>query len=290
VSRKGVAGGPLTAPGLYRGTILAPDGRRVALTENAPDQQADVWVLDLQRGTRTPITSGGADDFNPLFTADGRRVVFESERPVYDLYIRPADGSAPASPLVTSSYDKYPGSVTPDGRTLLFDHNVLPHRQIWSVPLGDSGAARPLLVSEAAGVRTARVAPNGRWLAYVSTETGGPEVYLSPFPDVRSARSQVSVRGGDQPRWTRGGRELVYRSADRMMAVAVDPVSGRLSAPVELFHGDFLPDSHDEGFANWDVTPDGERFLMLKPTPGTEPRQVVLVTNWVRQLARALGR
>ena len=290
VSRSGVASAPLTAPGRYRSPTLSPDGRLVALAETAPDEQDDIWVLDLQRGTRTPITSGGGTDLNPLFTPDGRRIVFISERPVFDLYIRPTDGSAPASPLVTSSHDKFPGSVTPDGRTLLFDHRLLPHTQIWSVPLGDSGTARPVLAAEDADVRTPRLAPNGRWLAYVSVESEGPEVYLSPFPDVRRARSQVSVHGGDQPRWTRGGRELVYRSGDRMMAVAVDPATGRLGAPLELFHGDYQADNHSAGVGNWDVTPDGARFLMLRQEPGSEAQHVILVTNWVRELERTLGR
>jgi Tol biopolymer transport system component len=289
VSRDGTVSAPITAPGRFQDPALSPDGRRVAVAVTGTDEQQDVWLLDLVRGTRTPITSGGANDCNPLFTADGRSIVFESERPVFDLYLRRADGSTPAVPLLASAHDKYPGSITPDGHTLLFDYMLLPNAQIWSVPLADSGRARPVLASATANLHTPRVAPNGRWLAYVSDESGRSEIYLSPYPEVTRARSQVSVDGGMGPRWTRGGRELVYRSANRMMVVSVDPASGALGAPAELFRGDY-----DKGWnqitSGYDVTRDGSRFLMLRRPAGTAPRQVIVVTNWVQELERLVGR
>jgi len=232
VTRSGSVSAPITAPARFDNPALSPSGRQVAIAIAPPGETRDVWVLDLVRGTRTPITSGAANDFAPLFTPDGRRIIYESERPVFDLYEREADASAPATPLLVTPHDKSPGSITPDGSTLLFDHNLLPN-QLWAVELADSGTPRPLLTSDGGNLRLPRVAPNGRWLAYVSDESGRREVYQSPYPDVTRSRRQVSVDGGDDPYWTRGGRELVYRSGQRMMSVIVDPASGELGAPTE---------------------------------------------------------
>jgi serine/threonine-protein kinase len=282
VTRRGAVSAPVTAPARFDNPALSPNGRQVAIAIALPGETRDVWVLDLVRGTRTPITSGGANDFAPLFTPDGRRIIYESERPAFDLYVRPADASAPPTPLLVSPHDKSPGSITPDGSTLLFSYNLLPS-QLWTVELADSGSARLLLASGTGRLRTPRVAPTGRWLAYVSEESGRREVHLSPYPDVAGSRQQVSADGGDDPFWTRGGQELVYRSGQRMMAVAVDPATGELGAPTELFRGAFSTSTFGSAYA---VTPDGERFLMLRRAPGTEPRQVVVVTNWFRELER----
>ncbi len=283
VDRSGSASAPIAEPGRYKEPRLSPDGRRLAVTLERPGEAQDVWVLDLIRGTRTPLTSGGANDFAPLFTPDGAQIVFESERPVFDLYIRPTDAGAPAAPLVVSQFDKVPGSFTPDGRTLLFSHSLLPHSQLWTVPLDGSGAPEPLLVSESGALVSPILSPSGSWLAYVSDESGRDEVYLTRYPEVRSGRRLVSTAGGRDPRWTRSGRELTYLSGQQMIAVSVDPLSGELGAPVTLFTGDYWSSSN-----TWthDVTPDGERFLLLRRPAGTEPRQVIVVTNWFQELRR----
>jgi Tol biopolymer transport system component len=283
VTRQGQVSQSIIPPGRFDNPTLSPDGRRVALAIARPGEAKDVWVIDLARGTRTPLTSGGANDFNPLFTPDGREVIFESEQPVFDLYERAADGSGTAKPLLATPYDKVPVSFADGGRVLLFEHHLLPHNQIWTLPMDSASAARPLLTSDAGALGLPRVSPDERWLAYTSDESGQREVYLSPYPDPGRARSQVSTDGGNEPRWTRGGRELVYRSGQRMMAVSVDPASGRLGAPVELFRGAYLTTDYDQAY---DVTPDGERFLMLQQPPGTEPRQVIVVTNWFKELQR----
>jgi serine/threonine-protein kinase len=282
VTRRGSAGESITAPGRFDNPSLSPDRRRVALAIARPGETRDVWILDLVRGTRTPLTSGGANDFAPVFTPDGRYVIYESEQPVFDLYTRVADASAPAVPLVVSAFDKSPGNVTRDGTTLVFGHSTVPRYQIWSVPVDGGTAAAPLLTSESGDLARPAVSPAGRWLAFTSTESGSSEVYITGYPDVTRDRRQVSADGGLEPRWTRGGRELVYRIGRRMMAVAVDPASGELGTPAQLFSGDYM----DSDEWSYDVTPDGERFLMLRRPPGTEPRQVIVVTNWFRELER----
>jgi serine/threonine-protein kinase len=285
VSRSGDVSEPITAPGRIDNPRLSPDGRQVALALARPGEQLDIWVLDLVRGTRTALTTGGANDFAPLFTPDGRYVIFDSEQPVFDLYIRTVDGSTPAAPLVVSAFDKEPGAVTRNG-VLLYHHSTLPRHGIWRVPLDGSEQASPLLTSESGDLSQPVLSPDERWLAYVSNESGSPEVYITAYPAVGRERRQVSAGGGIQPRWTRRGRELVYRSGQQMMAVTVDPATGELGAPAVLFTGDFMVSS-EWGF---DVTPDGERFLMLQRPPGTEPRQIVVVTNWFQELQRLVPR
>ena len=283
VNRHGEATPSGTPPARFSEPTLAPDAHHIAIAIAKPGEPKDVWVFDISRGTQTALTAGGANDFSPLFTLDGNRVIYESERPVFDLYARAADGSSPATPLLVSTFDKNPGSITPDGKLLLFRHSTLPHSELWSVALDGNGSAVQVLRSEAGDLGVPRIAPNGRWLAYTSNESGRTEVYLSPYPAVTSARRQVSAEGASNPRWTKAGRELVYRNGRRVMAVSVDPVSGQLGSPVELFHGDFATDGNT---SSYDVTPDGERFLMLRRAAGAEPHQVIIVTNWFTELRR----
>jgi serine/threonine-protein kinase len=283
VNRRGEAGASITAPARFGEPAIAPDGGRIAISIAKPGEPKDVWVLDLTRGTRTALTNGGANDFTPLFTLHGNRVIYQSERPVFDLYVRAADASSPATPLLVTPYDKYPGSITPDGKALLFRHSLLPHGEIWTLPLDGTGKPAALLRSDAGDLSAPRISPNGRWLAYNSNESGRSEVYLSPYPAVTSARRQVSAEGGSNARWTKAGRELIYRNGRRMMAVSVDPASGQLGTPAELFHGDFATDG---SLSSYDVTPDGERFLMLRRAAGADPRQVIIVTNWFKELRR----
>jgi len=290
VTRSGRVSPPVTAPGRYGDPSISPNGNRVAVSMAAANARWDVWILDLVRGTRTPITSGGANNFDPVFTPDGREVVYQCEHPVFDLCIRPADGSTPSKTLLASSHDKYPVSITPDGRTLLYHYSLSPYSEIWSLSLGDSGKATPLMTSKAANLTAPRIAPNGRWLAYVSDESGPDQVYLSPYPDIMHARTQVSVSGGLGPHWTRGGKELVYRTRSGMMAVSVNPTTGALGAPVELFRGDYVGATNAQTLGGYDVTPDGERFLMVRRVPGTEARSIVVVTNWIQELEREVGR
>ncbi len=287
VSRDGKVGAPLAAAGRYFNPAIGPGGNLVAFAFANPGESEDVWVLDLERGIRTPLTTGGGADFNPMFTPDGKRVIYESERPVFDLYSRAADASTPAEPLWVSAFDKQPGSITPDGRTLLVSYHAVPFHQIWSVPLDGSGKPHVVLTSNEGHLDDPRVSPDGHWLAYSLAAFGRTEVYLSPWPDLSKSRTQVSVTGGSEPRWTRGGREIVFLDRDTMMAAAVDPATGTVARPVPLFHDNF---ELDLNAINYDVTPDGSKFLMVMLPPGSEPRQVVVISNWFTDLRRRMAK
>jgi serine/threonine-protein kinase len=285
IDRRGDSEPAISTRGRYSMPALSPDGRWIALTIEEPGENRDVWVFDLARGTRSRLTSGGAADFAPIWTPSGDRIIYQSERPVFELYWRPADGSAPAEPLLVTPFDKSPESFTPDGSTLLFRHSVLPRSQLWTLPLDGAGDAELLLASELGELSTPALSPNGRWLAYTSTESGRTEIYLVPHPNVTGRRRQVSVDGGGFPKWTRGGRELVFGSRGRMMSVSIDPLTGEPGQPTTVFADSTLLLTGYE----YDVTPDGERFLMLRRQPWAAPRQVIVVTNWFEELKEKVG-
>ena len=271
---------PATAePARYENVALSPDGARVAGAITAPGGNQDIWVLDLDRGTRQRVTSYPGSDFNPVWTPSGDRLVYSSERPAFELYTRLVDQSAPASILVADGIDKYAGSFVPGGDTLVYQLYGSEGIGAWKVPLA-GGESVPVLQADF-DVRAPIVSPDGRWLAYSSRASGQDQVYLSPYAMPEEGRVQVSVDGGTSQRWTRNGRELVYRDGDRMLAVQVDPATGSLGRPQVLFEESYEYASQTR---NYDVTPDGERFLMVKRPSDRQPRRVVVVTNFFQEL------
>ena len=284
VDREGSETEILPEPGLYKDPALSPDGRRIALSIAEPGEPGDIFVLDLVRGTRSRITAGGGDDFGPRWTPDGDQVIYVSESPVFDLFIRPADASRPASAFVTDRFDKYPVSFTPDGRNLIYTQAALPRSRAMSVSL--EGGAPDTVFAPGFGASEATLSPDGRWLAYSSTESGRSEVFLSSYPDPSLRRQQISPDGGVTPLWTRGGREVVFRSGNRVMAVAVDRETGDLGRPEVLFAG---PYQHSDNALGYDVSADGERFVFVKRPLERAPRRLIVVTNWFEELKELVG-
>ena len=297
VSRDGRARPLLARAGRYGSPAISPDGRRVALTVTATDGNRDVWSYDTVRDVLTQITSGDAADFGPLWMRDGRRLIYSSERPVYDLFTRAVGGGgsgggggaggAPDSALLVSRADKFAGSLSPDGSRLLYTVSGNPGDEIWSVGLDSNAAPAPLLQGRF-NVRHPAVSPAGGWLAFESEESGGrPEIYLQSYPDLARDRHQVSTKGGAEPRWTRGGRELVYRTEDSLFAVTVDPRSGETGRPTPLFAYPYRPLLQQWSY---DVAADGSRFLLVRQPRESAPRRVEVVVNWLGELRGGKGR
>jgi Tol biopolymer transport system component len=281
VSRDGHAQPLLSQPGRYASPAISPDGRRVALTVSATDGNRDVWAYEPARDILTRITSGDAAEFNPLWTRDGRRLIYSSERPIFDLFTRAAGAGTPESALVVSRQDKYAGSLSPDGTQLLYNVSGKTALEIWSVGVDGHAAPAPRLQSRF-NLRHVSASPAGGWLAFDSDESGGrPEIYLQSYPDLARDRHQVSTKGGAEPRWTRGGRELVYRTDDSLVAVTVDPRSGETGRPTALFAYPYRPEGQSWSY---DAAPDGSRFLMVKLPPGSAPRRVDVGLNWFEEL------
>ena len=273
MDRKGVVT-PLPAPPRpYDDPSLAPDGQQVALEINA-----DIWVYDISRNTLTPITHQGAGGY-PLWSPDGKRVVFQAERggPA-NLFWIAADGSGAEERLATSEEEQAPDSWSLDGQFLIFQQNT---RDLWVLPLAGDRKARPFLQTQF-GEYQGKVSPDGRWIAYSSNESGRSEVYVQPFPSPGGKR-QISTEGGAEPAWARSGRELFYRNGNKMMAVDVTTTpSFSAGSPRVLFEGQFIG-----GSRTYDVAPDGQRFLVVRPSEQeAAATQINVVLNWFEELRR----
>jgi serine/threonine-protein kinase len=289
VDRRGNASRALPESDRYHHPRLSPDGGRIAVDIHSATSLGDIWVFQVGRPGGTRITSEGGRDFGAEWTRDGREVVYASERPYFDLYRRAADASRPEEPILTGTFDHYPGSVTPDGRRLAFSQAVPGAGELWTVSIrGDPDATRYF----ANGFNLAHpvLSPDGRWMAYDSDETGRVEVFVQSFPDPNLRRWKVSSANGSEPMWTRGGRELVYRNGDSVMVASFDLANGRSGAPQLLFAGPYRDNPGWTRPRSYDVTPDGERFLMSR-VPGERPRpRIVVVLNWFEELRARVPR
>ena len=201
-----------------------------------------------------------------------------------NIYRMPADGSGTAEIASSSGEDyKVPGSWSPDGKVLAFSlQDQTTGSDIWVRKLDGDGKARPFLQTPA-NEGGPVFSPDGRWLAYESDESGRVEVYVRPFPGPGS-KWQISTDGGTEAVWARSGRELFYRNGDKMMAAAVEIKPGFSAAkPRLLFEGHYETSIYTF-HPNYDVTPDGQRFLMIRGTEQKSATQINVVLNWSDEL------
>lgn len=216
---------------------------------------------------------------------DSRSILYINEDPVYDIHRVPVDGSAATTAVVVSQWDKAPSAISTGGRFLAYSEyrNV---DRIYITDIDGSGEPRRLTASTTTQFGPT-FSPDGRWLAYVERVQGPANVHVTAA-DGSGGRRQVSVDGGSAPQWTKGGREIVYRRGEAMMAAPVDPASGEVGEPIELFRKPLIGGLNGERTRPYDVSPDGNRFLLATPVqrPGVQPAVVVL--NWFEELkARA---
>lgn len=285
VDRKG-AEQPVAAPSHeYYAPRISPDGRRIAISLGVvPDTQ--IWLYDLVRDTLTRLTFDGAANIGALWTPDGQRIAYKGTG--NNLYWQPADGSDAAELLTTTqlSRNNIPASWTPDGQTLAFTQDTST-RNIWLLSLADR---KPHMFAQTPSYETApRFSPDGHWIAYDSRESGRDEIYVRPYPGP-GGKWQISTEGGTEVVWNRNGHELFYRSGTKMLAVEINTVpTFSPGKPVQLFEGSYVPTPLS--FANYDVSPDGQRFLMLKNIQQSQaPAQINVVLNWVDELKRKASR
>jgi hypothetical protein len=282
IDRAGVETPVLSQPGAYAEPRLSPDGRWIAVTIASPKR--DIWLYELARGILTRLTRANSAAFSPVWMPDSRAIVYTHEDPVYDVNRIPIDGSATTRAIIRTPWDKIPSSISPDGRMAAYSENRS-GLSILAVPL--DGSARPKrLTSSDANQQRPMFSPTGGWIAYEEETGDRGNVYLSSA-DGSGGRRQVSPDGGSEPRWTRGGREIVYRRGEAMLAVAVNPGTGEIGRPVELFRRRQF--DLDLASVGYDVTPDGNRFLLAVPveSPGVQPFVVVL--NWLEELRGKTG-
>jgi eukaryotic-like serine/threonine-protein kinase len=287
-SRNGEKLGVVGQPGFYSSSALSPDGTKLASGVGKPGSR-DIWIYDLKRGTESRLTFGSADNFNPLWSADGNRIMFTSNRAgMRDIYEQPANGLGDVEPiLVSKDQAKNVDDLATDGRYAIYETVGGDSRELWALPL--TGERKPSPFVQGSFEATAgRFSPNGRYVAYTSSETGTSEIYVQTFPG-HLGKWQVSTSGGDEPTWRRDGKELFYLSLDgKMMAVEVNTDSSQLQVgvPKPLFQAQLLVTG-----VFWRnryvVSADGQRFLMLAPAGGTAPSApLTVVVNWLADVKR----
>ncbi len=286
LDRKGSEVGRLGDAANYSGIALSADGNRAAVTVyDRQSDNRDLWIFDVARGLRSRFTFDPADDVRATWSPDGKTIYFSSDREGdFDLYSKSVGGGEEEVLLYKKEGLQIVMSVTPDSGHLIFiDVTEGKRPDLWSLPLQSGGEAVVLLQTEFVEV-DGRVSPNGGWLAYASNESGRDEVYMTTFPRP-GGKWQISTAGGSDPVWRKDGREIVFQSLDdKIMAAAVDS-RGR-EFQVGLVEQLFQWPMPSQRGAEWTMSADGERFLVISASNRSAVGPIQLVLNWQEELER----
>ncbi|MGH9734792.1 MAG: TolB family protein [Candidatus Acidiferrales bacterium] len=274
--RNGRQIGETGAPGFYQTQSISPDGSSLATSVSDAATHGAITVLDLRSGLSRQLNFSNSFNVAPAWSPDGRTLAFHSNRGGGNhLFQKPADGSGSTTPLFADKdLEQAAQSATwsPDGRYLVFVHSVAPNVSggIWALPL--FADRKPFPVVQGA-TSAPQVSPDGRWLAYVEDDSGRNTVYVVAFPQ-GSGKWQISASGGSHPHWRRDGKEILYRSPDgQMMSAAVVEQGSTLAV------GRVQSLFRMAGFG-WDVTADGQKFVVVSPVEQKGSQPLTLVTNW----------
>lgn len=278
LDRTGRETGQIGVPGDYSSLRLSPDGQKAALTINDPrTYSGDLWIQDLARDTRTRFVSGATDDSGPVWSPDGRRLTyFSCCEDDSTLHIKDSGDTGKGQLPIKDQRFISPQDWSQDGRFIIYEKD---QSELWVLPL--SGDLKPYaFLQTQSSDRNVRFSPDGRWVAFVSEETGRQEVYVTRF-DKPGEKWRISTDGGNQPRWRRDGRELFYLMTDgKVMAVQIKPgTEFGAGSPTSLFKADPLS-------IDYDVTADGQRFLFIASAPGTQLLPFAVVLDWMTDLKR----
>jgi eukaryotic-like serine/threonine-protein kinase len=287
LDREGREVGTLGAAGNYYVPHISHSGRSMALDVSDPQSNmGDIWIYDIARGSGSRLTYNPENETQPVWSPDDSRIVFQSSRRRVrsDLFIKPVTGTVDDKPLYVSESGSRPTDWSPDGRLIVFEsfrEDSGQGRDLWLLEMPEA-KARPLLATQFEE-RAARFSPDGRWLAYVSNESGRPEVFVRPFPAM-DRKWQISTDGGGAPRWRGDGREIVFVASDgEMSAVDVNPGT---EFEIGAAHRLFATRLRDMFTAEYDMTPDGQRFLLAVTLGEASSGPLTLVTNWTSGIGR----
>jgi Tol biopolymer transport system component len=259
---------------------LSPDRGTLALA-TIGGKFTDIWLYDLSGSRRTRVTFEPGGPMAPVWSPDGRSIAFASMRNGhFDIYRKAIDGTSVEDLLYSDSDDKFPTSWSPDGKFLLFDRiGYKKPNSVWILPISvDRASSKPLALAESASAEErAEFSPDGRWISWDSQESGQREVYLVPFGAKgvsRDGRRQVSASGGDGARWRRDGREIFYRQGRSLVAVTVN------NGPHGIQFGEERPLFRSLSILGYDVSADGQRFLLCLRTRQVTSLPLTVVQNW----------
>jgi len=270
----------------YAQPKLSPEGRRIAVNVNSGGD-GHIWIYDLVRGALARLTFVGRNGW-PVWSRDGQKVIFASNRAgtSWDLYTKSADGTGEEQPLLVKPLLQIPHSLSADGRLLGLTEISTSSFQT-SVFSTSDGTVSGSIHSNG---WTPTLSPDGRWVAYVSNETGRYEIYVQSTSGA-VGKWLISTDGGVEPLWSAKGSEIFYRNGDQMWTVDVITNSGfKHGKPRIVFEGRYrLGDVNRDDTRNYDVTPDGQRFLMLKDVTEPVSGHLNVVINWTDELQRVMA-
>jgi dipeptidyl aminopeptidase/acylaminoacyl peptidase len=286
VDRTGRRIGALGEPGTYGQIVLSPDGRKVVAEMADADNRFDLWTIDVARGVASRLTSGPANERDAVWSPDGHELVFSTDASGDQNLVRKGLQGPEAEAPLRDGIGQMAGQRdiakewVRDANTLLY-LTLGPERTLWAASLDGGGPPEALVKGFA--VDQPHVSPDGRWLAYISTESGRFEVYVQPFRR-RGERVRVSANGGGQPRWRGDGKELFSVSLDGAL-MAVDVRGGStgldLGMPQTLIPArTFAAVLEGSDYSDYAITPDGQRILVKRPVEGAERPRIHVLLDW----------
>jgi serine/threonine-protein kinase len=268
---------------------LSPDGSRLAVSI-VGDAGRDLWVKQLDTGPLSRLTFPEGSDHRPWWSRDGRSVLFVSERgETRDLYRRRADGVGQAEPVLVLPEPVNQGEFSADGEWLVYRTGRNDALDVYARRTSGDTTALPIIADPNINEHSPALSPDGKWLAYVSDESGQWELYVRPFPNVDDGRWQVSTAGASEPVWAPSGRELFYKNtADEMMSSEVQTNPSFMVGQQRVLFS--ASDYYSYAFhPQYDVTPDGEQFVMVRFRSVGEAGSLVVVENWLDELVERVG-
>jgi len=268
----------------YQNLELSRDDERLAVGRiDSQTGKSDIWLVELSRGIASRLTSDPSDERFPIWSPDGHQILFSSDRRGKpDLYLRTLD-SGEEELIVDSPGRNFPRHWTPDGQFILYGSFIRDSPDLWMLPLVGEGKPKPILETPFSQW-SARVSPDGRWLAYNSNESGRVEAYIQPF-QTPGEKLRLSVNGSGPVSWRGDGKELFYLALDgTMMAVPIQASDAmEPGIPQSLFQTGIATATVLRQFA---VTEDGQRFLLLAPLPAESATAITVILNWTASLKR----
>jgi Tol biopolymer transport system component len=287
VDRQGTPMRSIGNVGEYSTPRVSADGTRLAIAQRDPiSGTRDIWVHDLNGKPPVRLTYDGHDDMSPAWSADGRTILFTSDRSgERDIYRKDSDGARPEVLVFSSPDSKGLNAWSPDGRFAIYDTGARAsidgqghiNKDLMTIALDGTPRIRPLAATQAAE-STADISPDGTFVAYQSTETGHPEVFVEGFPE-KGVRRQVTTTGGTEPMWRADGRELFFLSS-RDELCAIDVIRSDGTVRFGPSHVLFTPPNLPKMFRRYAPLPDGQSFVVLTAASPVAAQRVTVLMNW----------